>query len=133
MKKADEEDNMQHKTTMAGLSGEAEPFPELHAVQEGLPGTRRGRRMKLGKGERIQVLDSAKAEELQVPEFCVGGLPPLSSLFFSYLCFFHSPLPSPRKGSAFPVGLVDLLRWGCCVAVFVKLVALQSENTAPFL
>lgn len=49
---------MQHKTTMTGLSGEAESFPELHAVQEGLPGNRRRRRMKLGKGERIQVLDS---------------------------------------------------------------------------
>lgn len=50
---------MQHRTTMSGLSGKAEPFPELHAAQEGLPGNRRVRRMKPEKGERIQVLDSA--------------------------------------------------------------------------
>lgn len=25
---------MQHERMMSGLSGEAEPFPELHAVQE---------------------------------------------------------------------------------------------------
>lgn len=79
---------MQHETMMFGLSGEAEPFPELHAVQEGLPGNRRGRTMKLGKGERIQVLDSEtqlRLRKCRCQKFVwVGCLP--YSLFSSHTC-----------------------------------------------